>query len=400
MIRVLYVVPQDDFAAHYMVGISKKILQQIAAFERLGCDVSLFYFENNCIKIKRQGKICATYKISKLRWKLGDITAVLNMHFGNKKDIYDLIYLRKNMITPFSLHSIKTMRKYAKQIICEIPTYPYEAEAMGNVAKRSFFTKIRPFCVFMCDVFLRRFLKKYIACFTVIGEMPSGGMVFGVPAIHIENGTESFPLRSKTFGKTVEFIGVAAVHYWHGYDRLIHGLHRYYMSGGEEIIIFHIVGLGPEIESLKQLAINLKLGERVMFHGIKTGSELDELFNRVDIGIGSLGLHRSGISASATLKAREYCARQIPFIVAGYDSAFKENLIWRLQVSSNDEPIKIQDVLNFSNQFRADAAICPIADYRDEMRDYALKNLSWDVQIRKILELSSTPSSVEVKGNR
>ena len=46
----------------------------------------------------------------------------------------------------------------------------------------------------------------------------------------------------------------------------------------------------------------------------QTGEELNELFNRADFAIGSLGRHRSGIYNIKTLKNREYAARGLAFM--------------------------------------------------------------------------------------
>jgi glycosyltransferase involved in cell wall biosynthesis len=51
------------------------------------------------------------------------------------------------------------------------------------------------------------------------------------------------------------------------------------------------VGNGKEIPNLKKLVDNLHLSKQVIFHGFKTGDELDSLFNSCHIAVGSLGLH-------------------------------------------------------------------------------------------------------------
>lgn len=42
--------------------------------------------------------------------------------------------------------------------------------------------------------------------------------------------------------KELHLIGVAEVHYWHGFDRLVRGLADYYRNNPEYKVYFHIVG--------------------------------------------------------------------------------------------------------------------------------------------------------------
>jgi hypothetical protein len=45
------------------------------------------------------------------------------------------------------------------------------------------------------------------------------------------------------------------------------------------------------------------------FHSPKHDEELDSLFEEKNVAIGSLGLHRDGLHADATIKTSEYCLR-------------------------------------------------------------------------------------------
>ena len=67
---------------------------------------------------------------------------------------------------------------------------------------------------------------------------------------------------------------------------------------------------------------------------------LHNLFDRCDMGIGSLGRHRSGIQHIKTLKNREYAARGIPFIYSETDTDF-ENRPYILKVPANEAPVNI-----------------------------------------------------------
>lgn len=71
--------------------------------------------------------------------------------------------------------------------------------------------------------------------------------IFGQRTVRISNGVDfdTVPLRktiNNNSSPTLHLIGVAEVHYWHGYDRLIHGLGEYYRQYHDKEIYFHIVG--------------------------------------------------------------------------------------------------------------------------------------------------------------
>lgn len=379
---VLYVIPTADFTSpSSSLGVYKKIIAQCAAFARLGYTPTLLCYENGSAVFKRHDRQIATYKISSLMWKLGNYSHILQEYFKGNKGNYDLIYVRMGRETPFSLKAAKVFRKCSKRIVYEIPTYPYDSELLGIMKRHSFLRKIRSLISICLDRVCRSLLKKYIDCFAVMTDLDDVKEVFGAPAVKITNGIDvgSVPVRNRIPEETIALIGVASVNYWHGYDRIICGLGEYYASGKTRNVVFYLVGDGPDLSKLKRLTQDFGLEQRVIFHGTRVGKELDDLFDRADIGVGSLGLHRKGFQASAELKAREYCARQIPFIGAGDDVDFTTDFKWRLQIDASDAPVDIEEMLAFHENCIACAS--EIA----EMRKFAVEHLSWETQLMKIL---------------
>jgi glycosyltransferase involved in cell wall biosynthesis len=95
--------------------------------------------------------------------------------------------------------------------------------------------------------------------------------------ITLSNGVDfsDIPLKKPAPDYDVlNLIGVARLRYWHGYDRVIKGLERYYRDNPEKKVYFHIVGDGPELPKLKRLTEELRMEEHVIFHGLK-GTEQD-----------------------------------------------------------------------------------------------------------------------------
>ena len=76
----------------------------------------------------------------------------------------------------------------------------------------------------------------------------------------------------------------------------------------------HIVGEGSPIEEYKRIVEKYEIAEHVIFYGLKTGRELDSIYDQCSIGVENLGFHRTGVYRASTLKAREYAAKGLPFI--------------------------------------------------------------------------------------
>jgi len=198
------------------------------------------------------------------------------------------------------------------------------------------------------------------------------------PHITIGNGINVglYPLRKlDQKGKILHLLFVANVSRWHGIDRIIRGIHEY---KNRHFFYLHIVGDGKEIPNLKKLVDNLHLSKQVIFHGFKSGTELDSLFDTCHIAVGSLGLHRIGLSESSTLKIREYCARGIPWIIACKDPDFPDDFPYILRVPPDESPIDIESVVHFAQK------VCSDPDHPKKMRKYAEENLDWSIKMKKL----------------
>jgi hypothetical protein len=178
-------------------------------------------------------------------------------------------------------------------------------------------------------------------------------------------------------------IGVAEVHTWHGYDRLVAGLGEYYKNGGKQDVYFHIVGgVHPHERyrankfhpGLQAIIDKYGIQDKVIFHGTLFGKELDDVFNQCQFAIGSLARHRSGITVIKTLKNREYATRGIPFIYSEQDSDF-DHQPYVLKAPANESPINIQQIIDFMDCFTMKP---------EEIRK-TVEHLSWKEQMKEVL---------------
>ncbi len=199
------------------------------------------------------------------------------------------------------------------------------------------------------------------------------------PHVTIGNGFDvaSVPARQPPAytGDDLHLLCVANVSRWHGLDRLLHGLATY---NGTPKVILHIAGDGAELPHLQKLAGDLGISDRVVFHGFTTGKALDALFDQCHIAVGSLGIHRIGLKEASILKAREYCARGIPFIYGISDPDFPADFPYILHLPADESPIDIKQVLAFAKK------VCADPDHPQKMHRYAEEHLDWSVKMKKL----------------
>lgn len=363
-----------DFSLHS--GISKKILDQIAALRECGLDVDLCYVkidENGCHK-----RVCGDYVIENfgnsfwakiVKWfRFKSLTEYILS--GDIKFVYIRSFYNT---TPPLIKMLNTLKKAGVVVVMEMPTYPYDIEVKNS-----------PFDLKFLFLINRLYRNKLKNCLARIVTFSNYKLIHGVKTINISNGIDfgKIKLKSKNTGESgkINLIAVADIHYWHGFDRLINGLGEYYKKINAVEVSFQIIGDGvtSEVEMLKKLTIDLDLSKYVHFHGNRSGDELDNFFEMADFGIASLARHRSGIKNIKTLKNREYAARGIPFIYSEEDDDF-ENMPYILKVPADDSPIDIQHIIDFYKSLKLTPS---------EIRESIVNSLSWKVQMQKVVNES------------
>jgi hypothetical protein len=170
----------------------------------------------------------------------------------------------------------------------------------------------------------------------------------------------------------------------------VRGLGHYLEHDGCTPATLDIVGEGPAEDELRTLVHDLGIEDAVCFHGTRSGVELDALFADADLALGSLGMHRLGLHRSSSLKAREYCARGIPFVLASEDPDFPEGTQFVHQVSADESPIDVAALLDFVNKLRERSP-----DYMMDMRRYAERRLTWKAKLEPIVRYVRTGELVD-----
>ena len=361
-------------------GISKKIHYQVKGLRENGHDVRLCYYgfaENGHSCRYVDGQVLKDYgkgKWAGLRQRI-DYNCIYDycMH-NNIEFVYARCFMNAN---PWLIRLFKKLKQAGIHAVTEIPTYPYDGEFAGATGEQRWKLKI--------DQFFRKSLYSYMDALVTFSDAQE---IFGQRTINISNGVDmdSIPLHDyhPNDDNTVHLIGVAEVHYWHGYDRLIAGLGEYYKNGkASRRVVFHIVGgiwsgdlYGSEFApGIQTLIDKYGLQEHVVLHGQMFGPLLDDLFNQCVFAIGSLGRHRNGITKIKTLKNREYATRGIPFIYSEQDNDF-DNQPYVLKAPADESPINIVKILDFVDQQQMTAA---------EIRR-TVGHLTWKIQMQKVID--------------
>lgn len=353
---------------------------QISALKSMGFSVYFLGIRNDNIYLCHDDEEIEVFRIKKTKMPgLSTFLIYDGIYKATQKVLasslrFDVAYIRAMPTTLSYAKALENLKKVGCKVVIEIPTYPFEKEID---AERRVFRKL--YFNFSNKYLINKSL--HVDLFALIGE--SSKIFAGKPAINIENGIslEKIPLRTqKNNDGMIHILGLANMAKWHGYDRVIEGLREYKESGGTKNLVLHLVGSDGDGSLLKwkKMTKKYKMEEIVIFEGPQYGESLRWYFDNCQIAIGSIGLHRTGFSSAATLKAREYMARGLPFILSTEDQsiAYKENFY--MQIPSNDSPVNIEKLIHFAEQSMMDGEI------PNRMREYAAKKMTWVYQFSKV----------------
>lgn len=368
--KILFLV-YHGFSEHS--GISKKIHYQVKGLKENGHDVRLCYYDFNndghrCRFV--DGEIIKDYgkgKWAGFRQRM-DYGCILDYCLREK---IELVYARCfQNANPWLIRFFMKLKKAGIHSVTEIPTYPYDQEFKHFEWKMRMELKI--------DQLFRDSLYKQMDAVVTFSDCER---IFGQRTIRISNGVDfdSIPLHQPSTishqPSELHLIGVAEVHPWHAFDRILTGLGYY---KGSLKVYFHIVGgVHPNhmAKTFLPLIEKYHLQDRILFHGQLFGDELTRVFNLCQFAIGSLGRHRSGIADIKTLKNREYATRGIPFIYSENDSDFD----WQpyvLKAPADESPIDIQKIIDFVDHFQMKP---------EEIRK-TVEHLTWKKQMQKVVD--------------
>lgn len=305
-------------------GVERKVRTQCKALnEYLGCKLVILppveYKGSLAEKVIRRLPFTAAWR----KWK-----------YRGEFDDADFLYIRQVYHDASFYRYLRAIRRRNPnvKIVYEVPTYPYLTEQKTSAANSAFRKKEARWS-FRCGRFIDRVVTFY-------GQ----DEIWGVPCIKLINGFDfsQVELPDRPAPKDVQIISVAATTFWHGYDRLIEGIHRYYENGGTESITYHVVG-----DPLPELVVLVKkyhLEEHVIFHGRRFGDELKKLYAECYLGVDVLGGHRKSYPISSSLKSREYAAYGLPILTSSPIDFMEKDSPYQLLAPYDDSPVDMDIV--------------------------------------------------------
>ena len=373
--KILFLI-YHGFSEHS--GISKKIHYQVKGLRENGHEVRLCYYG-----FAENGHRCRYIDDRKIKdYGIGKLAAIRQrLDYGRIFDYcvnehIEFVYARCfQNANPWLIQFFKKLKKSGIHAVTEIPTYPYDEEFKNFGWKMRMGLKI--------DQLFRRKLYQQMDAMVTFSDAK---VIFGQKTINISNGVDfdSIPLHScqqPIASGPLHLIGVAEVHAWHGFDRVMSGIGEYYnrkiTNGSQQReVFFHVVGgVHPNRMSTDFAPVIEKYGlhNYIIFHGQLFGDELTKVFNQCQFAIGSLGRHRSGITVIKTLKKYLKCG--IPFIYSEQDSDFDQQP-YVIKAPADDSPIDVQQIINFLEHF----SMSP------EAIRSTVKHLTWKLQMQQVVD--------------
>ena len=356
----------QDTSDNENLGIKEKIRTQFELFKDAGFDMNFFYGHKESSLYRYVNRM----PFFRDKYDLSDDVISSS----------DFIYLRKpsaiNMGFIYHIKKIRSVNPIMK-ILLEIPTYPYENEIRGLIRVTLKWK----------DRYARKKLKDYV---DVILTYSDDKKIFGIKTINISNGVDAVKLSEAVEkyphpddGK-LRFIACAKFNLWHGYDRAIEGLHQYLSeSAADKNIELEMVGDGTLVDTYKQLVEKYSLQDFVKFHGKLQGEKLTKVYSMCDIGLDSMGRHRSGVYYNSSLKGKEYCAYGL-IIVSGVETELDhaDDFGYYYRIPADDTPVDFAKVIEFyKSKTAADRSAV-----RREISEYAIKHFSMDVVFKPVID--------------
>lgn len=317
-------------------GIYKKVNAEADAIGKVLGSCDLIIKSNGKVKVKKFKEYFHIEQKAVLDYVLDCID----------KDNINLIYIRHMIPTPKLIKVLKLARRKKIKVYYEIPTYPYFGEQF-KASRR----KYRAVIKISLDIIFWPLIYKYIDKLVVIRSSTKAKRYKKM--VEITNGVRVDNIKSKSYeieeSDVFRMVAVGTLFPYHGYDRVLKGMADCNEQVGKTKIELHIVGGSQTINELHHMADELNL-KNVLFHGVKSTEELNDMYEQFDVGLGCLALHRRNADIDTTLKVIEYYCRGVPVISTGKcplsDARFSYIIV------DNDDAVDIQEIYRYYCGFK------------------------------------------------
>lgn len=385
--KLMYLTFQED--ALLYVGVVRKIRWQVHAFEQLGYDVTYSLFRGNEYRFTT-GEQTEIKKIAGGRGLMKQFAKAAEEYLSSHR--FDVLYIRLDRISFDIIRICRIARKNGAQcVILELPNYPYLADYLNSVNDVPQLTKralqrCRVLGFAAEDRLSGLFLRGLVDAVILIGN--HADTFFGVKAMNISNGIdvdEMQPVPQKKNPDEIVLVGVAGTLWWQAYDRILEGMYLYKKANPNRLPRIRFILVGGDAKEMPDFRAKIQkygLEEDVECPGFKTGKELDEIYTRADAGVSTLGCYRRGLQSCSSLKAREYCAKGLPYIYTCEDSLKGRKVKFTLQVPNDSTPVDMEAVVRFVQECRSDPDL-PLIEHQ-----FARDHYDWKSIMKRVLEFA------------
>ena len=358
----LFYIVNEDINVRPNIGVKKKIFAQVRVFEKNFFKGRIAYYAHGMAWLLEEGcvieKEIALSRQECFWW------------FCNWMKKYNCRQVYMRCLIPASYNYLSFLREVKEmgvRVVLEYPTYPYDDEVKNEDIIRE-------------DKEYREQIGQFVHRAVTYAR---GEKVHGIQTYALQNGVDLLenPVRfMKKRGTCIHLLAVAGFAVYHGFERILEGLYRYYQNPGAYDFHFYMIGEGAEKRNYISLVKKYGLEQRVEFCGFKTGKELDWYYDNADMGVAPLGMYKVGLRSAAPIKTREYCSRGLPFVYGYEDDGFTGKEPYVRQVTNSPKPVDMNEIIELYE------ATAQNRDVIAEMRNYAEKNFSWDVLLKDVVE--------------
>lgn len=315
-------------------GVSKKIDAQMKVFREH------FEMYEIILEKKKENKIQRKVRQKILKKK----PKILYDNALNKVEFADFVYIRKQILDQDFLSFLQALRLKNPdcRILMEVPTYPYWNEFPKNKLGKQIIEEEKTI------------IPELKGLLNLIVDVGNEKEIFGITTVNIQNGLDPELVHISSKKEKIESINLIAVAKWrdvHGYERIISSMKEYYKNGGTRDVILHMVGDGPETGYYKSLAESQFVKDKIIFYGYKTGTELEKIYDKADIGLGVFGFYKTGGNYVSAIKCAEYLMRGLP-VVSAMDEEYLIGLRGKYYLGFPDDEstIRLEDIIEFYDE--------------------------------------------------
>ena len=339
--RIAYV---TEWNPYEQSGVLKKIVGQVAAWKALGFDARIFSLaplqkSTTAFDFASHGEvigIISQQNVSRFRAArlgyLNKVASASRLRKAVKAFAPDIIYYRRQ--GPWYPGLGKILR-----------IAPAVAELNGNAAGEAIWGKLNSSFGMISKQLTDRYISAYV---TVSPEIAAEYLGTGKNVKVIPNSLSQKPrplLPTNNKWPAFVFVGSSLTKggAWHGVDKIID-------------LALRLPQCQFEIVGIPRTAIDKDtLPQNVQFHGPKFGAELEEIYQRADIGIGTLALHRRGMEINSALKPLEYLIFGLPVIIGYRETETLFNFSeYTLLIGNHERNVveSLESIVAFSEKWR------------------------------------------------